>query len=94
MRLLVSFLYGRVAKEMKRGEFAQKCKDVHCYLSSMEPYATWFNSAEHEIRELKRGTTRKVTQSGAPQLDGHVPERVLSSETADISLFCKFSFWG
>jgi hypothetical protein len=42
------------AKEMKLGEFAQKCKEAHCYLRSMEPYSPWSNSAEHEIRELKK----------------------------------------
>ena len=26
----------------------------------------WCNSAEHEIRELKKGAARKLTRSGAP----------------------------
>jgi hypothetical protein len=51
---------------MKLGEFTQKCKDAHCYLWSTEPYSPWSNSAEHEIRELKKGAARKLTQSGAP----------------------------
>jgi hypothetical protein len=40
------------AKEMTMGEFAQKCKEAHCYLLSMEPYSPWSNSAKREIREL------------------------------------------
>jgi hypothetical protein len=54
------------AKEMKLGEFAWKCKEAHCYLRSMEPYSPWSNSAEHEIRELKKGAAPKLTRSGTP----------------------------
>ena len=50
------------AKEMKMGEFAQKCKEVSCYLRSTEPYSPWSNSAEREIRELKKGAARKLTK--------------------------------
>jgi hypothetical protein len=49
------------AKEMKMGEFARKCKEAHCYLRSMEPFSPWSNSAEHEIRELKKGAPCKLT---------------------------------
>ena len=42
------------AKEMKLGEFAQKCKEAHCYLRSMKPYSPWSNSAEREIRNSRR----------------------------------------
>ncbi|KAL7474845.1 hypothetical protein ACHAW6_000796, partial [Cyclotella cf. meneghiniana] len=52
------------AKEMKLGEFAQKCKEVTCYLRGTEPYSPWSNSTECEIRELKKGAARKLTQSG------------------------------
>eukprot|EP00804_Cyclotella_cryptica_P004620 CCRYP_006942-RA/>CCRYP_006942-RA protein AED:0.23 eAED:0.23 QI:0/-1/0/1/-1/1/1/0/675 len=55
------------AKEMKMGEFARKCKEAHCYLRSMEPYSPWSNSAEHEIRELKKEAAGKLMRSGAPQ---------------------------
>jgi hypothetical protein len=54
------------AKEMKLGEFAWKCKEAYCYLRSTEPYSPWSNSAEREIRELKKGAARKLTRSGAP----------------------------
>ena len=55
------------AKEMMRGEFAWKLKDADCYLRGMEPYSPWQNSAEWEIRELKKGAARKLTRSGAPK---------------------------
>eukprot|EP00804_Cyclotella_cryptica_P022264 CCRYP_020542-RA/>CCRYP_020542-RA protein AED:0.22 eAED:-0.25 QI:0/0/0/0.5/1/1/2/0/420 len=54
------------AKEMRLGEFAWKCKEASCLLQSTEPYSPWSNSAEREIRELKKGAARKLTRSGAP----------------------------
>ena len=54
-------------KEMKLGEFAQKCKEAQCYLGSTEPYSPWSNSADHEIREPKKGAASKLTRSGVPQ---------------------------
>eukprot|EP00804_Cyclotella_cryptica_P012541 CCRYP_019921-RA/>CCRYP_019921-RA protein AED:0.43 eAED:0.43 QI:0/-1/0/1/-1/1/1/0/150 len=54
-------------KEMKMEEFARKCNEALCYLQSTEPYSPWSNSAKREIRELKKGAARKLTQSGAPQ---------------------------
>eukprot|EP00804_Cyclotella_cryptica_P020326 CCRYP_014066-RA/>CCRYP_014066-RA protein AED:0.16 eAED:0.16 QI:0/0/0/1/1/1/3/0/747 len=55
------------AKEMRLGEFARKCKEASCLLQSTEPYSPWSNSAEREIRELKKGAARKLTRSGAPR---------------------------
>ena len=55
------------AKEMKLGEFARKCKEARCYLRGTEPYSPWSNSAEREIRELKKGAARKLTRSGTPR---------------------------
>ena len=48
-------------KEMRLGEFALKCKEATCYLQGTEPYSPWSNSAEHKIRELKKGAARKLT---------------------------------
>eukprot|EP00804_Cyclotella_cryptica_P008804 CCRYP_015638-RA/>CCRYP_015638-RA protein AED:0.33 eAED:0.33 QI:0/-1/0/1/-1/1/1/0/69 len=53
-------------KDMRLGEFARKCKEASCYLQSMEPYSPLSNSTKLEIRELKKGTARKLTRSGAP----------------------------
>ncbi|KAL7479384.1 hypothetical protein ACHAW6_005116 [Cyclotella cf. meneghiniana] len=60
------------AKEMKLGEFAQKCKEATCYLWGTETYSQWSNFAEHEIRELKKGAARKLTCS-----DGRILETVI-----------------
>ena len=49
------------AKDMRLGAFAQKCKEAMCHLQSTKPYSLWSNSAKHEIRELKKGTARKLT---------------------------------
>ncbi|KAL7485243.1 hypothetical protein ACHAW6_014108 [Cyclotella cf. meneghiniana] len=54
-------------KEMKLGGFSRKCKEALCYLHDTEPYSLWSNSAEQEIRELKKGAARKLTHSGAPR---------------------------
>ena len=44
------------AKEMKLGEFVKKCKEASCHLRSTN-YSPWSNSAERDIRELKKGAT-------------------------------------
>jgi hypothetical protein len=54
------------AKDMKMGEFSWKFKEAHCYLQSTEPYLPWPNSAEREIRELKKGAAQKLMLSGVP----------------------------
>ncbi|KAL7474624.1 hypothetical protein ACHAW6_000588 [Cyclotella cf. meneghiniana] len=66
------------AKEMRLGEFARKCKEATFYLQGTEPYSAWSNSAEHEIRELKKGAARKLTRSGLLLVeDRHELARVL-----------------
>ena len=55
------------AKEMSLGEFAWKYKEATCYLQGTKPYFPWSNSAEHEIRKLKKGAARKLTRSGEPR---------------------------
>ena len=56
------------AKEMKLGEFSQKCKEAYCFLQSMEPYSPWSNSAYHEIRKLEKGAGRKTDLVRGPSL--------------------------
>ena len=104
------------AQEMRRSEFHRKCKEAYCHLTGTEPYSPWQNTAEREIRELKKGAARQMTARGAPlktwdwalelesyirshsahniyQLDGRVPETIVSGETADISPYCEYGFW-
>eukprot|EP00804_Cyclotella_cryptica_P001676 CCRYP_009051-RA/>CCRYP_009051-RA protein AED:0.08 eAED:0.08 QI:0/0/0/1/0.5/0.6/5/0/841 len=52
---------------MRYWESLLKCKEASCLLQSTEPYSPWSNSAEREIRELKKGAARKLTRSGAPR---------------------------
>ncbi len=54
-------------KEMKFGEFSWKCKETMCYLWDTKPYSVWSKSTKQEIRELKKGTVRKLTWLGAPR---------------------------
>ncbi len=55
------------AKEMKLGEFARKCKKASCHLPSTEPYSPRSNLTKHEIRELKKSVTKRLTWSGMPR---------------------------
>ena len=56
------------ASEMtgRKSRFYQKLKDAHCHLRETEPYSPWQNSAEREIRELKKGSGRKSVASDSP----------------------------
>ena len=55
------------AKEEVLGKLRQKLVDAHCPLRQTEPYSPWSNSAELEIRELKKATGRRLLKSGAPK---------------------------
>ena len=55
------------AKEMIVGEFNRKLKEALCHLRQMEPFTTWLNTAEREMKELKKGSSRKLIKSGAPK---------------------------
>eukprot|EP00804_Cyclotella_cryptica_P005993 CCRYP_000238-RA/>CCRYP_000238-RA protein AED:0.33 eAED:0.32 QI:0/0/0/1/0.66/0.5/4/0/340 len=88
-------------KEMKMGEFARKCKEAHCYLRSTEPYSPWSNSAEREIRELKKGAAWKMTWSGAPkrlwcfavECESYVRSHTAHDIYRLYGPFCEFGFW-
>ena len=54
------------SKEQKHGTFHKKCKDAGCYYRTTEPHSQWQNSAELEIRELKKGSARDMTRQAAP----------------------------
>jgi len=54
------------ANEMRQGIFSQKIKDATCHLRETEPYSPWQNSAEREIRELKKGCAHKLVATGSP----------------------------
>ncbi len=55
------------SKEQTKGEFRQKLKEADCHLRVTEPYSPWQQAAEGCIRELKRGSSRKMIKTGSPK---------------------------
>ena len=55
------------AKELVQGKFHQKLKEAACHLKQLEPYTPRSNTAEREIKELKKGAHHKLLQSRAPK---------------------------
>ena len=55
------------AKKMTQGKFSQKLKEASCHLKQLEPYTPWSNAAGREIKELKKGASRKLLKSRAPK---------------------------
>ena len=54
-------------KEQTKGRFSKKLRDAGCHQSQIEPYSPWMNDAERNIRELKRGGSRKMISTQAPK---------------------------
>ena len=55
------------AKEMVLGQFHRKIKKALCHLKQTKPFTPWLNAAKREIKELKKGSGRKLIKSGAPK---------------------------
>lgn len=55
------------SKEQTLGVFKEKCKEADCHLKQTEPYSPWSNAAEGTIREVKRGSSRKMIRKGSPK---------------------------
>ena len=55
------------SKEQTLGDFRRKLREADCHLRQTEPYSPWMNAAEGCIRELKRGTSRKMLKTGSPK---------------------------
>ena len=55
------------SKEQTLGKFRHKLVDASCQMKQTEPYSPWQNAAEREIKELKKGSGRKMLTSGAPR---------------------------
>ena len=45
----------------------QKLKDAACHLKQLDPYTSWSNASEREIKELKKGVSCKLLRSRAPK---------------------------
>jgi hypothetical protein len=55
------------SKEQTKGEFHQKLKEADCHPRVTEPYSPWQQAAEGCIRELKRGSSRKMIKTRSPK---------------------------
>ena len=53
------------ANKMILGEFNRKLNEMPCHLRKTEPFTSWLNATEREIKELKKGSGRKLMKSGA-----------------------------
>ncbi len=63
------------SKEQTKGEFRRKLKEADCHPRVTEPYSPWQQAAEGCIRELKRGSSRKMIKTRSPKcLWGHCLE--------------------
>ena len=55
------------AREQVMGEFRRKARQADCHVKQTKPYSLWQNAAESIIRELKKGTERKMIKSNSPK---------------------------
>ena len=55
------------SKEQNLGDFARKLRNAGCHRKQIEPHSPWMNLCEGEIRELKRGLTRKMLKRNVPK---------------------------
>ena len=55
------------SKEQTQGRFRKTLSKANVHVKQIEPYSPWQNEAEGTIRELKRGSGRKMVRAGAPK---------------------------
>lgn len=55
------------SKEQTLGQFAKKLREACCHKRQIEPHSPWMNAAEMNIREIKRGSSRKMIKSQSPK---------------------------
>ncbi len=55
------------SKEQTLGKFCQKFQDSGCERKITEPFSPWQNAAKRKIKELKKGTGRKLLLTNMPQ---------------------------
>ena len=54
--------------EQTQGEFKRKCRQAGCHIKQIEKNLPWSNISKAGIRELKRGTGRKLVKSKCPKV--------------------------
>ena len=55
------------SKEQTLGDFRRKLREADCHPRVTEPYSPWQQAAEGCIREVKRGSSRKMISTGSPK---------------------------
>ncbi len=55
------------SKEQTTADFKRKLREADYHGRQTEPYSPWQQAAEGCIRELKRGTSRKMIKTGSPK---------------------------
>ncbi len=55
------------SKEQSLGKFLKKCKEDDCPLVNTEPYSPWQQASKGGIKEIKRGSSRKMMKTGTPK---------------------------
>jgi hypothetical protein len=60
-------IHNDVAKEMTLGAWQKVCKEAGIKTSTSEPYSSWQNRTEIEIRELKRHVRRLMSRTQTPK---------------------------
>ena len=55
------------SKEQTLGDFRRKLREADCHLRVTEPYSPWQQAAEGCIREIKRGSLRKMISTCSPK---------------------------
>jgi hypothetical protein len=56
------------AKSLTQGGFKQKARQASCPCDVTDPYSPWMNSAEGEIREVKRLAARWQVSKQSPMV--------------------------
>ena len=54
-------------KEQTMSDFRKKAQRANYHIRQTEPHHPWQNAAEGAIRELKRGTARKMLKTKTPK---------------------------
>jgi len=73
------------SKEQTLGDFRQKLREADCHLRVTKPYSLWQQAAEGCIREIKRGSSRKMIRTGSPK---PLWDHCLELETLVLSCTC------
>ena len=55
------------SKEQTLGTFMKKSRESNCWIKQTKPYTTWSNSDESAIRELRKGSARKMLKKNYPK---------------------------